>query len=278
MIEEYLDLIARGLVAGRAAAPPPPTPAVAPFPAGDYVAPGFASLRLDDSFPNMVVGDKAAAQWPYLRREIPHNWYVDRRQPTVGFVSRDEAHILYNSALRFRGLRALEIGCWLGWSAGHLAAAGVELDVVDPLLAEPDVHASVLASLRHSALADRVRLMPGSSPGKVLELAGLERRRWSLIFVDGNHERPHPLLDAKATALVAEDDALVLFHDLVSPEVAEGLDFLRANGWNTMLYQTMQIMGVAWRGRVEPISHIPDPKIAWTLPEHLRSYAVSGAG
>ena len=89
------------------------------FPEGDYVSPGLARIRLDDSFPNMVVGDKATATWPYLRREIPHNWYVDRRQPTVGFVNRDEAHILYNSALRCPG-RQLEIGCWLGWSACHM--------------------------------------------------------------------------------------------------------------------------------------------------------------
>jgi len=245
------------------------------FPDGDYVSPGLARIRLDDSFPNMVVGDKAAATWPYLRREIPHNWYVDRRQPTVGFVNRDEAHILYNSALGCRG-RQLEIGCWLGWSASHLAAAGPELDVVDPLLADPDIHGSVIASLRHAGLVERVRLLPGGSPGRVFDLAGMERRRWALIFVDGNHERPGPLLDAKAAALVAADDALILFHDLASPAVAEGLDFLRRSGWNTILYQTMQIMGAAWRGRVEPLRHIPDPSVSWSLPEHLRTYIVSG--
>src|SRR5205814_87672 len=85
--------------------PPPETG----FPDGDYVSPGLAVIRLDAAFPNMVVGDKTSATWPYIRREVPHNWYVDRRQPSVGFVSRDEAHILYNSALRCRG-RQLEIG------------------------------------------------------------------------------------------------------------------------------------------------------------------------
>ncbi|MGC2413561.1 MAG: class I SAM-dependent methyltransferase [Stellaceae bacterium] len=250
-------------------------PATVAFPEGDYVSPGLARIRLDDSFPNMIVGDRATTTWPYLRREIPHNWYVDRRQPLVGFVNRDEAHILYNSALRCPG-RQLEIGCWLGWSACHLAAAASELDVIDPLLADPDIHGSVLASLRHAGFAERVRLLPGGSPAKVFDLAGMERRRWSLIFVDGGHDRPAPLIDAKAAALVAADDALILFHDLASPEVAEGLDFLRVSGWNTIVYQTMQIMGAAWRGGIEPVRHIPDPSVAWRLPEHLRTYTVSG--
>ncbi len=67
----------------------------------------------------------------------------------------------------------------------------------------------------------------------------------------------------------------MLFHDLASPEVAEGLDHLRDQGWNTMIYQTVQIMGVAWRGTARPLQHVPDPTIAWSLPDHLAGYHVS---
>jgi hypothetical protein len=38
----------------------------------------------------------------------------------------------------------------------------------------------------------------------------------------------------------------------------------------------MQIMGVAWRGNVEPVRHSPDPAIQWQLPAHLQRYSVSG--
>jgi hypothetical protein len=246
------------------------------FPPGDYVSPGFRRIKPDAHFPNLSIGNKAAAPWEFLRREIPHNWYVDRRQPGVGFLNRDEAHILYNSALPYRGQPVLEIGCWLGWSACHLAQAGVELDVIDPLLANPDIYGSVIGSLRAAGVMDRVTLVPGQSPGKVFELAGLQRRRWRLIFIDGNHDAPHPLNDAKAVHLVCDDDAMVLFHDLVSPHVAAGLDYLRAAGWNTMVYQTMQIMGVAWRGSARPVEHIPDPSVAWAVPAHLRAHRMSG--
>lgn len=81
--------------------------------------------------------------------------------------------------------------------------------------------------------------------------------------------------DAKACAKFAGDDALMLFHDLASPEVAEALDYLEDEGWQTMIYQTMQIMGVAWRGNIAPVKHTPDPSVQWSLPEHLARHRVS---
>ena len=246
------------------------------LPVGDYVSPGFSIVLPDKCFPNMIVGDTSTCSWSYLRREVSHNWYVDKRQPTVGFLSRDEAHILYNTALKFKGKKALEIGCWLGWSACHLALAGVELDVVDPLLDKPEFYENVSNSLEASGVLGSVNLIAGFSPQKVEELAVQLQGRWSLIFIDGNHDAPAPLKDAIVCEQLAESDALILFHDLASPNVAQGLDYLKQRGWNTMIYQTMQIMGVAWRGNVEPVKHQPDPKIEWRLPGHLQHYSVSG--
>jgi|GEM_PF-508071 len=245
------------------------------LPTGDYISPGLATVRPDHCFPNMIMGDTSCCQWPYLRREIPHNWYVDQRYPFIGFISRDEAHILYNTALKFKGKRALEIGCWMGWSSCHLALAGVELDVIDPILAKPEFYTSVSNSLETAGILNSVRLIPGYSPQKVEELAAESQHQWSLIFIDGNHEAPGPLNDAIACEQLATEDALILFHDLASPDVTQGLDYLKQQGWQTMIYQTMQIMGVAWRGDIEPVIHQPDPNITWQLPEHLQGYAVS---
>lgn len=246
------------------------------LPTGDYVSPGFSIIQPDDCFPNMIVGDVSNSGWPYLRREIPHNFYVDKRQQGVGFLNRDEAHILYNTALKFKGKRALEIGCWLGWSACHLALAGVELDVIDPLLARPEFYESVSDSLQAAEVLDLVNLIAGYSPQKVEELAAKFQRKWSLIFIDGNHDAPAPLNDAIVCEQLAEADALIVFHDLASPDVAQGLDYLQQKGWQTLVYQTMQIMGVAWRGNVEPVYHQPDPNVDWHLPKHLQNYSVSG--
>lgn len=262
------------------------------IPQGDYVSPGFQVIMPDRCFPSMIIGDPSTQPWKYLRREIPHNWYVDGRQPYVGFLSRDEAHILYNNALKFAGQPALEIGCWLGWSACHLALAGVELDVIDPMLGREDFLGSVTSSLTMAGVIDRVNLIPGYSPAAVLDLVETRQRRslseaegqsqaevqWSLIFIDGNHEVPGPLEDAIACAQFAAPDAMILFHDLAAPAVAQGLDYLKSQGWQTMVYQTMQIMGVAWRGNVQPVAHQPDPEVNWQLPAHLQHYDVSGLG
>ena len=35
-------------------------------------------------------------------------------------------------------------------------------------------------------------------------------------------------------------------------------------------------MGVAWRGRVAPVHHVPDPDVPWQLPHHLVGLPVSG--
>jgi hypothetical protein len=97
-----------------------------------------------------------------------------------------------------------------------------------------------------------------------------------LIFIDGDHEAPAPVLDCQVCAEHAAADAMVVMHDLNAPAVGEGLTYLRDLGWNVLLYQTMQIMAVAWRGNVSPVRHIPDPQVAWSVPSHLAGFAISG--
>jgi glycosyltransferase involved in cell wall biosynthesis/predicted O-methyltransferase YrrM len=246
------------------------------LPENDYVSPGLVRIMPDAAFPNLMIGDTSRITWPYLRRWVEHNWYTDRLHPHAGFINRDEAAILYNTGLMFAGKNCLEVGCWRGWSAVHLALATGALDVIDPILAEPEFLDTVTQSLRAAGVYDKVRLVTGSSPAAMDRLAAQGAKEWSLIFIDGDHEGEAPRLDAQAAMRHAAPDAIVLFHDLASPFVAAGLDAMRNAGWSTMIYQTMQIMGVAWRGDVEPVAHTPDPTIFWTLPAHLAGYQVSG--
>jgi glycosyltransferase involved in cell wall biosynthesis/predicted O-methyltransferase YrrM len=244
------------------------------LPTGDYVSPGLEMIRLDEHFPHLAVASKATLSWQYLRDEIPHTFYIDRRVPGTGFLNRDEAILLYNIARLFHGRAGLEVGCWLGWSAAHVAAAGVILDVIDPVLGNPSFRDSVAASLASAGLSYLVTLHAASSPAAIDDL-GRAGKRWSFIFVDGNHDAPYPLFDTATAIEYAEPDAAVVFHDLASPDVAQALEYLACRGWKTRIYHTAQIMGIAWRGDVTPPLHLEDPAVSWPVAKHLRRFAPS---
>jgi predicted O-methyltransferase YrrM len=242
----------------------------------DYVSPGFTHVDLAQAFPHRVLGDKQNHPWVFLRREVDHSWYVDERNPLMGFLSVDEASVLHTLALALPDCEALEIGCHRGWSTAHLAAGVKQLDVVDPVLADPGHFADVEQSLTNAGFRNKCALYGATSPAKVLELIKERGRPWSFIFVDGDHEPDGPLWDAQTVANCAARDAIIVFHDLASPVVAEGLAYLRSIGWSCLVFQTMQIMGVAWRGNVKIPVHIPDPKVSWSVPDHLRTFMISG--
>ena len=244
------------------------------LPAGDYVSPGLAIIRLDSAFPFMIAGNPEDSTWPYLERGPGHSWYVDRRNPTVGFVNRDEAMLLFNNALLFPGRPCLEIGCWRGWSAAHIASGSGSLDLIDPVLQDPVFAADVRSSFTRAGLGDCVTMDSGASPEAVDRLARAASKRWSFVFIDGDHEGSAPLQDAQAVEHHVADTAMIMFHDLMSPSVAAGLDYFRSRGWSTRLYRTMQVMGVAWRGHIEPVEHIADPAILGELPPHLKGYSL----
>ena len=246
--------------------------------AKDYVAGNLTAPSLDYLFPNMVEVDKSVSTWPWLRREIDHSFRVDRRNPIVGFINRDEASILYANARLFAGRRGVEIGAWRGWSTAHLIASGLAtLHVIEPLLADADWRAEFIDVTRGAGGGSTAILVPEPSPEAVRRL-GDSGVRWSFAFIDGDHDGDAPARDALACAPFLEPTAMVLFHDLVSPHVARGLRALEELGWNVMAYQTAQMLGVAWRGEVAPVAHKPDPTQAWSIPDHLRGIAISGGG
>ena len=239
----------------------------------DYVSENLSLPDLSRHFPNMIAGDKKAATWPYFRKEIDHTWYVDRRDPQIGFINKDEAAILYANARLFAGRNGLEIGAWRGWSSCHLLAAGLAtLHIVEPKLADPDWNREFAAAVAAVGGGERGIFVPGFSPAEVIRL-GESGQRWSFAFIDGDHDGEAPKNDALATIRYLEPTAMILFHDLASPHVAAALHALKAHGWRTLVYQTAQIMGAAWRGDIAPAAHKPDPSQTWRLPDHLAGLA-----
>jgi hypothetical protein len=243
----------------------------------DYVADNLEAPVLDHLFPNMIEADKSATTWPYFRKDIDHPFRVDRRDPTVGFINRDEASILFSNARAFAGRRGIEVGAWRGWSTAYLIAAGLApLHVVEPLLADADWRREFVEVIRGAGGGGTTILIAEKSPEAVVRL-GESGARWSFAFIDGDHDGEAPTRDALACAPYLEATAMVMFHDLVSPHVSAALRALAARGWNAMAYQTAQMMGAAWRGEIAPVAHRPDPAQHWRVPDHLAGIEISGA-
>lgn len=238
----------------------------------DYHAPGLKRADLLRCFPEMVERDISAINWIYLRSEVPHIWRSDaraKRQPDTGAISVEEAELLFNNALPFSSKRGLEVGCHYGWSTAHLVRAGLDLDVIDPALGDERHFSAVHSSLTNVGGPGRFHLWPGYSPGVVQAVHATAKKPYSFAFIDGFHEGPAPREDAVAVAGFMATDACVMFHDLTSPYVSAALTAMEELGWNVGIYNTMQIMGVAWRGNFKPVEHIADPNAPIPKLTHL---------
>ena len=238
------------------------------IPLGDYVSPGMRLVNGDAYFGTIRAVDPRSIADPWLRREVPHFCYIDERWPSLNLLSRDEAHIIHNAALQFCGKPALQFGARSSWTAFHLARAGVELEVVDEGTARPEHHAAIVGPLAAAGVLEQV-LFIGSD-------AWQRDRTRSLFFFD-----PPQNLDGFAEAVLAcqsaaAPDAMMIFNNLVVPAIATSWKSLTQRGWQIKAYQTRQMLGMAWRGTVQPPEHWPDPSLLWSLPTHLRDVPISG--
>lgn len=252
----------------------------------DYIPPGMTSPDILNLFSHAEIQDPWSVGWEYLRCEVPHIWRSDTRDTTgyrTGNASVEEATCLFELGRQFAGKRGLEVGSHFGWTGSHLLATGMEMDFIDPEFGDPARKAAVLEVFDAVAEGRTYRTWAGYSPdilGEVRRkgkgrLAGLKEDKWSFAFIDGNHDGDAPKNDAKGVIPHLAADAVVVFHDLTSPHVEQGLNTMRNAGFKTCLFNTMQILGVAWRGNVEIPVHIPDENVLPVFQAHLNKYSIS---
>ena len=243
----------------------------------DYIPPNMTDPKLSDLFPDAKVSDPMPVQWQYLRKQTPHLWRMDMRHKgaITGNASVEEAVCLYNFARQFSGKRGLEIGSHYGWTAAHLLAAGLKLDCIDPQFARPEHDALMRETFDQVPGSNGYKLWGGVSPEMVKPVLDSGEGPWSFAFIDGDHDGIAPATDAAEVLKYLADDAMVVFHDLTSPHVERGLRVFRDAGWNTRLINTMQILGVAWRGNVTPPDHVADPNVPKIVEPYLQKYLKS---
>lgn len=240
----------------------------------DFCPPNMSPPDLSSLFPHAVPGDPWTVQWPYLRAEAPHIWRFDERHKgyVTGNASAEEAACLFTFASQFSGKRGLEVGTYYGWTAAHLVAAGLRLDCIDPALADPEVNRDVRAALDNVPCSGGYRLWPAPSPNCISAVCRSVDEPWSFAFIDGNHDGDAPRLDAEAVLPHMALNSMVVFHDMLSPHVEAGLAVFRGAGFTTALVNTMQILGVAWRGNVTPPCHVADINVPSICASHLSRY------
>jgi hypothetical protein len=145
-------------------------------------------------------------------------------------------------------------------------AAGLQMTSVDPLMKGELLHSTVtsIESARQIVDPDAefwspAVLMTKSSPEAIEEMGA----KWSFMFIDGDHEGDGPMRDVDVCLRHADTTAMIVMHDLVAPYVSYAAGFLSSqNGWHFKTYETMQRMGVAWRGDCQPVEHTPDLSLA----------------
>jgi predicted O-methyltransferase YrrM len=249
-------------------------------PPDEYVSPGLRPLWPAEFFPCLWAAEPRTVRASWLRSDIRHICYVDRREPAMPLLSRDEAHLLYNNALLYQGQAALQLGAGRGWSTFFLASAGPQVQVLDPLLARADYHAAVSEPLTAAGIMNRANLVAADGAADIEAAAVRQQSPFSFFFLDRNPTGPLPLDIIQACEARAAPNAMMLFNNLVIPAVADGWKWLQSKGWQLRAYQTRQMMGVAWRGTAAPVEHWPDPSILWSIlwdvPAHLQGIPISG--
>lgn len=183
-----------------------------------------------------------------------------------GYLSPDEAAILYTVAIDFPGLW-VEVGSHTGWSGAHIAApvvphefAPLRLVAIEPRFLERHFMRRTLANWDRAGVLPLIAPYLGRSDEYFARIAQLpdDRPCFNGAFIDGDHNPGSPLRDAQMTLPHMQDRCVIGFHDFVGQPVQEAVMWLADHGFEFRAYDTPQMLAFCWRG-------------SWVPPRHLRN-------
>lgn len=178
--------------------------------------------------------------------------------PACGYWSHDEAAILYTVA-RAVGGTWLDIGARFGWTAAHVAVAGVRMvHCIDPHFTKTEFRERF--ALNTKGKEKQLLILPWTSTEF---FSNWRRQMYSGIVIDGNHDEPEPLNDAMNAALKLEPRAVILLHDFLGKPTRDAANWLLDAGFKCRIYWTPNLVALCWRGAFVPPEHIGDKNILW---------------
>jgi hypothetical protein len=207
-----------------------------------------------------------------------------------GFWTHDEAAILYNVARSLAGPERyfLDIGAHTGWTTAHMIAAGGFVFALEPLGAGviPNTHPDwAWRSEVDGRFIDNIEPIKNGHSGHLTGVLALRSdeyfatkgtydsiEQFACVVIDGDHDRPCPINDAKNAAARLAPDGVILFHDFIGRPVQEAVEYLIDHGFHCRTYWTPHMVACCWRGDFTPPVHLRDPQINWervrqTMPD-----------
>ena len=222
-----------------------------------------SNLKAPDLRPHF----EATTEWRVRDWSMGHDIPSDKLyEPECGFLSDDEAAILYNVAQP--GQIWTDIGSRMAWSTAHIALR------TDATVLGVD-HAYFKRAILGRALqnGNAADIDAGFSAKTAAEyFAETENMDLDGFMIDGDHDAPQPLNDARGALAHLAETGVIVFHDFWGRPIREGVEYLLEQGLKCRVYNTPAGMAVCWRGDFAPPDHVPDPEIDWV---HVR---VSRAG
>lgn len=188
---------------------------------------------------------------------------------TCGFFSEGEIELLSSVARQFRGTW-LEIGAHTGWCTSVLVGHQIEVVAVEPMFS---------AGGWEQRFRDNVGAPEGLvSPWGVTSETYFKCRTLGQSFdgclIDGDHEAPAPLNDAKGCFERLNERGVIILHDFRGGPVWDATKWLIDQGMNFRLYPSVHMIAVCWRGEFDPPPDIQEGDVDWAkhwgLPEWMR--------
>lgn len=177
-----------------------------------------------------------------------------------GLWTMDEAAILYNCAARAWGTW-LDIGMHTGWTTAHVAESADVVIAIDPMRRVDEFAARGNENLREyvnvasSFDTSDEFFAHREKPGSWVAFSG--------VCIDGDHDRPCPMNDARNSAKHLADTGVILLHDAWGAPVFEAAIWLMDNGFKARFYDTVHGVICCWRGDFVPPNFNPLFGINW---------------
>lgn len=196
-------------------------------------------------------------------------------EPDCTFWTHDELAILNGALQALPRKTVVDIGARFGWTAKAInAATGSVVICVDPIL-KFNTPFWVRFGDNLKDIYSRMIICPVTSQRFFLDAhlgSGGRKSQYSGFVIDGNHDTPEPLNDARGCESLAADDAIIILHDGRGQPVCDAAVWLLDNGFRVRFYTTPNGVFIAWRGfdGWEPPVHEPDPKLVEPIGRQMR--------